>query len=234
MRRSSRAREAGVEPHPHRRHDGRRLPDGARPRRSPRGRLRDPRAPPARGRRRRRRRRRRLDGAAGSPARGRRRRDRARLLPRLRAARRPAAALSAPARRRRRARGSRSSSTLARPTRTRSPSSTASQARSCSTASRPPICSRRRSTAATTSRSRGTSTYPKAADLRTAAARIPADRILAETDAPYLAPQPVRGRPNEPANVVHTLAALAEARGQEAAALESAIEENAAAAFGLP
>ena len=79
----------------------------------------------------------------------------------------------------------------------------------------------------------GNTTYPKAADLRTAAARIPADRILAETDAPYLAPQPVRGRPNEPANVVHTLAALAEARGQEAAALERAIEENAAAAFSL-
>ena len=80
----------------------------------------------------------------------------------------------------------------------------------------------------------GNATYPKAADLRTAAARIPADRILAETDAPYLAPQPVRGRPNEPANVVHTLAVLADARGQEAAALEAAIEENAAAAFGLP
>jgi TatD DNase family protein len=79
----------------------------------------------------------------------------------------------------------------------------------------------------------GNATYPKAAALRTAAARIPADRILAETDAPYLAPQPVRGRPNEPANVVHTLAALAEARGQEAAALETAIEENASAAFGL-
>ncbi|HEY7604652.1 MAG TPA: TatD family hydrolase [Gaiellaceae bacterium] len=80
----------------------------------------------------------------------------------------------------------------------------------------------------------GNATYPKAADLRTAAARIPADRILAETDAPYLAPQPVRGRPNEPANVVHTLAALAGARGEEAATLEQAIEANAAAVFGLP
>ena len=80
----------------------------------------------------------------------------------------------------------------------------------------------------------GNATYPKAADLRTAAARIPADRILAETDAPYLAPQPVRGRPNEPANVLHTLAALAAARGQEPAALAAAIEENAAAAFRLP
>jgi TatD DNase family protein len=80
----------------------------------------------------------------------------------------------------------------------------------------------------------GNVTYPKAADLRTAAARIPADRILAETDAPFLAPQPVRGRPNEPANVVHTLAALAGARGEGPAALEQTIEENAAAAFGLP
>lgn len=79
----------------------------------------------------------------------------------------------------------------------------------------------------------GNATYPKAADLRTAAARIPVDRILAETDAPYLAPQPVRGRPNEPANVVHTLASLAEARGDEAAVLEQAIEANATAAFRL-
>jgi TatD DNase family protein len=79
----------------------------------------------------------------------------------------------------------------------------------------------------------GNATYPKAADLRTAAARIPVDRILAETDAPYLAPQPVRGRPNEPANVVHTLASLAEARGEEAAALEQAIDANATAAFRL-
>jgi TatD DNase family protein len=79
----------------------------------------------------------------------------------------------------------------------------------------------------------GNATYPKAADLRTAAARIPVDRILAETDAPYLAPQPVRGRPNVPANVVQTLASLAEARGEEAAVLEQAIEANAAAAFRL-
>ena len=80
----------------------------------------------------------------------------------------------------------------------------------------------------------GNATYPKAADLRTAAARIPVDRILAETDAPYLAPQPVRGRPNEPANVVHTLAALAQARGEEPAVLEQQIERNAAECFSLP
>ena len=61
-----------------------------------------------------------------------------------------------------------------------------------------------------------------------------AARILAETDSPYLAPQPVRGRPNEPANVMHTLATLAEARGEDAAELERAIDANATAAFGLP
>ena len=80
----------------------------------------------------------------------------------------------------------------------------------------------------------GNVTYPKASDLRWAAARVPADRILAETDSPYLAPQPVRGRRNEPAHVVHTLAALADARGETGAALEERIEANAAALFDLP
>jgi len=80
----------------------------------------------------------------------------------------------------------------------------------------------------------GNVTYPKATELRTAAARVPADRILAETDSPYLSPQPVRGRPNEPANVVHTLATLAEARGEDPADLERAIDANATVAFGLP
>jgi TatD DNase family protein len=80
----------------------------------------------------------------------------------------------------------------------------------------------------------GNVTYPKAADLRTAAARVPADRILAETDSPYLSPQPVRGRRNEPAHVVHTLATLADARGEDRDELERAIDANATAAFGLP
>jgi TatD DNase family protein len=80
----------------------------------------------------------------------------------------------------------------------------------------------------------GNVTYPKAGELRWAAARVPADRILAETDSPYLAPQPVRGRRNEPANVVHTLAALAEARREDQAELEARIEANAARAFSLP
>ena len=79
----------------------------------------------------------------------------------------------------------------------------------------------------------GNATFPKAVDLRLAATQVPAERILAETDSPYLAPQPVRGRRNEPANVVHTLAALAQARGQESAELERQIERNAAECFGL-
>ncbi|MDQ3066894.1 MAG: TatD family hydrolase [Actinomycetota bacterium] len=80
----------------------------------------------------------------------------------------------------------------------------------------------------------GNITYPKAAELRAAAAAVPADRILAETDSPYLAPQPFRGRPNEPAHVVHTVAALAEARGEDADELAARIDANATAAFRLP
>jgi len=79
----------------------------------------------------------------------------------------------------------------------------------------------------------GNVTYPNATELRTAAAQVPGDRLLAETDSPYLAPQPVRGRPNEPAHVMHTLAALAEARGEDPHELEGTIEANSAAAFGL-
>jgi TatD DNase family protein len=80
----------------------------------------------------------------------------------------------------------------------------------------------------------GNVTYPKATELRTAAARVPGDRILAETDSPYLSPQPVRGSRNEPAYVVHTLATLAEARGESEVDLERMIDANATAAFGLP
>jgi TatD DNase family protein len=80
----------------------------------------------------------------------------------------------------------------------------------------------------------GNVTFPNASELRLAATQVPADRLLAETDSPYLAPQLVRGRPNEPANVMHTLAGLAAARGEEPAELEARIEANAAAAFRLP
>ena len=79
----------------------------------------------------------------------------------------------------------------------------------------------------------GNVTYPKAAELRAAARLVPAGRILAETDSPYLAPQPVRGRRNEPANVVHTLAVLAQARGEDAGELGRQIDANATEAFGL-
>jgi TatD DNase family protein len=80
----------------------------------------------------------------------------------------------------------------------------------------------------------GNVTYPSAEALREAAKRVPAERILAETDSPYLAPVPRRGRPNEPANVVHTVAALADARGEDAAELAALIDANATAAFSLP
>ena len=80
----------------------------------------------------------------------------------------------------------------------------------------------------------GNVTYPKAEALRDAAAAVPPERILAETDSPYLAPQPVRGRPNEPAHVVHTIAALALARGEDPDELGARIDANAARAFRLP
>jgi TatD DNase family protein len=76
----------------------------------------------------------------------------------------------------------------------------------------------------------GNVTYKNAYDLRAAARRVPVDRLLAETDSPYLAPQPVRGKRNEPAYVVHTYAALAELHGD---GIADQIEANAAAVFGL-
>jgi TatD DNase family protein len=79
----------------------------------------------------------------------------------------------------------------------------------------------------------GNVTYPKATELREAAARVSAERILAETDSPYLAPQPLRGRPNEPAHVMHTVAALAAARGEDADELAAQIDANASAVFRL-
>ena len=80
----------------------------------------------------------------------------------------------------------------------------------------------------------GNVSFPKAVDLRLAAGRVPADRLLIETDCPYLAPQPVRGKRNEPAYVVHTLAALADARREDPRELEEQTDRNAAACFGLP
>jgi TatD DNase family protein len=79
----------------------------------------------------------------------------------------------------------------------------------------------------------GNVSFPNASELRLAATQVPADRILAETDAPYLAPQPVRGRRNEPAYVVHTVAALARAREEDVAGLAAQIDLNASACFRL-
>jgi TatD DNase family protein len=59
----------------------------------------------------------------------------------------------------------------------------------------------------------GILTFPKSSDLRALAVELPEDRLLVETDAPYLAPVPLRGKRNEPALVVHTARVLAEARG---------------------
>ncbi len=80
----------------------------------------------------------------------------------------------------------------------------------------------------------GNVTYPGASDLRAAAAAVPSDRLLVETDSPYLAPQPRRGRPNEPANIAHTVRALAEVLGEDPGELAARTEANARAAFSLP
>lgn len=74
----------------------------------------------------------------------------------------------------------------------------------------------------------GNVTYPKATDLQSAARELPSELLLVETDAPFLAPQPVRGRPNEPAHVAHTARFLAELREVPYEELEQAVEANAA------
>ena len=78
----------------------------------------------------------------------------------------------------------------------------------------------------------GTLTYPGSERLRAAAARVPADRLLAETDAPYLAPQNARGRRNEPLYVAATHAALARERGVDIGDLAGQIARNAKTLFG--
>jgi TatD DNase family protein len=78
----------------------------------------------------------------------------------------------------------------------------------------------------------GNVTYPRAEALREAAARVPEDRILVETDAPYLTPQEKRGARNEPANVVATARLVAQVRGASYEALERTVEANARALFG--
>lgn len=77
----------------------------------------------------------------------------------------------------------------------------------------------------------GPLTYPKNDHLREAAAIVPIDQVLVETDSPYLAPQSLRGRPNEPANVIDVVAAIAEARGQTLDVVAGAAFANAFRAF---
>jgi TatD DNase family protein len=76
----------------------------------------------------------------------------------------------------------------------------------------------------------GNVTYKNAYDLRDCARRVPGDRILVETDSPYLAPQAVRGRRNEPAYVVHTSVFLSELRGEDVGTLA---DVNASRAFRI-
>ncbi len=80
----------------------------------------------------------------------------------------------------------------------------------------------------------GNVTYKNAAPLREAAARVREDRLLLETDAPFLAPVPNRGNSNVPAWVTHTAAVVAEVRGWDAARLAEVTTANARRAFGLP
>jgi TatD DNase family protein len=78
----------------------------------------------------------------------------------------------------------------------------------------------------------GNVTYRSATELADSAREVPADRLLVETDAPYLSPQAVRGQRNQPAYVVHTAAFLAEQRGTSAERLSEQVQENAARLFG--
>ena len=78
----------------------------------------------------------------------------------------------------------------------------------------------------------GNVTYPKAQDLASAAERVPLDRLLVETDAPYLPPQEVRKHRNQPAYVFHTARFVAERRGIAYEELEAAVEANAARLLG--
>jgi TatD DNase family protein len=79
----------------------------------------------------------------------------------------------------------------------------------------------------------GMVTYPTAQNLRDIAKEVPLDRLLVETDCPYLAPQAVRGKRNEPAYVAHTAALLATVKGVSVAVLEEHTTRNARRLFGV-
>jgi TatD DNase family protein len=78
----------------------------------------------------------------------------------------------------------------------------------------------------------GNVTYPKATDLQRAAAEVPDELLLAETDAPFLSPQERRSKPNEPAYVTATARYLAKLRDTSAEEMETLLVRNAARLFG--
>ncbi len=80
----------------------------------------------------------------------------------------------------------------------------------------------------------GMVTFKKSDDLRAVAASIPIDRILVETDSPYLAPEPFRGRRNEPAHVIHTAQCIADVRGMPPDDFATLTSNNARRLFNLP
>lgn len=80
----------------------------------------------------------------------------------------------------------------------------------------------------------GNVTFKNAEELRVSAEATPRELLLTETDSPFLTPHPHRGKPNDPSYIPYTLRALADARGEDAAALEDAVESNAVRAFALP
>jgi TatD DNase family protein len=79
----------------------------------------------------------------------------------------------------------------------------------------------------------GMVTFKKSDDLRAVATTVPSDRILVETDSPYLSPHPLRGRRNEPAHVVHTAQVIAAARGVEFDDFASQTTANAQRLFAI-
>lgn len=80
----------------------------------------------------------------------------------------------------------------------------------------------------------GNVTFKNAEALRRSAASVPEDRLMVETDSPFLAPVPMRGRPNRPAYVAHTARVLADVRHREPGAMEAVLDANAARVYGLP
>ncbi len=80
----------------------------------------------------------------------------------------------------------------------------------------------------------GNVTYKSAKDIQISAVNVPTDRILVETDSPYLAPVPKRGKPNQPSHVWHTAAFVADLRGESLQELEHITDTNAKHIYNLP